>query len=195
MGFAGAAETCAWGGSGTFLDLGSGGGLPGLVLAWHWPKARAVLLEANERRAGHLRQCVTDCGWDHRATVVHSRAEPAGRLPDLRHRVDLVVARSFGPPATAAECAAPFLRVGGLLVVSEPPLAEDEAGPLEAGSPRRPASVGHPERWPTGDLAQLGLETLAFVSEPAGYQVLRQRELCPDRFPRRDGVPAKRPLF
>ena len=82
-----------------------------------------------------------------------------------------------------AECAAPFLRVGGWLIVSEPPGAPTAAAgpgrPL-AGRPARPARAWYPAE---------------FVHEEFGYQVLRQAEPCPERFPRRDGVPAKRPLF
>ena len=82
-----------------------------------------------------------------------------------------------------AECAAPFLRTGGWLVVSEPP-GEPQGGP----------GAGH-ERWPAPVLSQLGLEPTEFISGEFGYQVLRQLDLCPERFPRRDGVPAKNPLF
>jgi 16S rRNA (guanine527-N7)-methyltransferase len=55
---------------------------------------------------------------------------------------------------------------------------------------------GRPDRWPAPDLAVLGLEPVALVEAGgASYQVLRQVSSCPDRFPRRTGIPAKRPLF
>lgn len=155
------------------LDLGSGGGLPGLVLALHWTRSRWVLLEANRRRADHLTRAVDDLGLGSRVVVDQRRAEVAGRDPDRRGRHDLVVTRSFGPPAVVAECAAPFLAVGGFLVVSEPP--------------------DRPARWPGIDLAALGLAPVGDASE--GVARFRQVELCPTRFPRRNGVPAKRPLF
>jgi 16S rRNA (guanine527-N7)-methyltransferase len=97
----------------------------------------------------------------------------AGRDPDRRAAMGLVVSRSFGPPPVVAECAAPFLRVGGRLVVSEPPEAAD--------------------RWPIEGLAALGLEPDPL--DTAGFVRFRQTFPCPDRYPRRDGVPAKRPLF
>ncbi len=50
-------------------------------------------------------------------------------------------------------------------------------------------------RWPAEPLRQLGLVPDRLVHEEFGYQTLRQADLCPDRFPRRDGIPAKRPLF
>jgi 16S rRNA (guanine527-N7)-methyltransferase len=65
---------------------------------------------------------------------------------------------------------------GGVLVVSEPPGSQGE-------------------RWPAAGLAELGLVRVETVDADARFQVLRQAEVCPDRFPRRVGVPARRPLF
>ena len=106
------------------LDLGSGGGLPGLVLADQWPEVVLVLLDANQRRTDFLQGAVISCGFQDRVHVVQLRAEVGGRDPLLRGAFDGVVVRSFGPPAVVAECAAPFLRQGGWLIVSEPPAEE-----------------------------------------------------------------------
>ncbi|HET6966289.1 MAG TPA: hypothetical protein VFH58_16050, partial [Acidimicrobiales bacterium] len=105
-----------------------------------------------------------------------SRAEEAGRRPDLRGTFDVVVARSFGGPAVTAECGAPFLVAGGRLVVAEPP-------------------GGSADRWPAEGLEVLGLRPVEAMTEPSAFQVLLQQEPCPERFPRRTGIPAKRPLF
>jgi 16S rRNA (guanine527-N7)-methyltransferase len=172
------------------VDLGSGGGIPGLVLAALWPQTQIVLLDANRRRCAALRRAVQANAWEGRVKVAEVRAEVAGHDPTLRASADLVVARSFGPPPVVAECAAPLLKEGGLLVVSEPPLSGDSVG-----DDRPEAVVGHADRWPHGPLGQLGLEPDAFYVDRSGYQVLRQVSLCPARFPRRVGVPAKRPLY
>jgi 16S rRNA (guanine527-N7)-methyltransferase len=161
------------------LDLGSGGGLPGLVIATEWPAATLVLLDANERRTDFLRQSVRHLGLEERVTVVHQRAETCGRDPDYRGTFDGVVVRSFGAPGVVAECSAPFLKTGGWLIVSEPP------GTVEVGG----------ARWPAAAVAQVGLATGEFAREGFGYQVLYQREPCPERYPRRNGVPSKSPLF
>lgn len=162
------------------LDLGSGGGVPGLILAERWPETEVVLLDAAERRAEFLAESVTALGWSDRVRVVRARAEDAGRREDLRGGFDLVVARGFGPPPVTAECAAPFLRVGGELVVSEPPSDHE---------------VGKTERWPPAGLARLGLRPVGTWKRPFHYGAFEQAEPCPDRFPRRVGIPAKRPLF
>jgi len=185
-GFAAAAESAearrAPTDSPRWMDLGSGGGIPGLVLARAWPDREGVLLEANRRRGEFLRAAVDDLGWAERVSVVIERAETAGRDPNLRGGFSLVVARSFGPPAVTAECAAPFLRVSGLLVVSEPPGA---SGPQDGGS----------ERWPEDGLADVGLIPAGRWQHEFGYQLMRQVEPCPPRFPRRVGVARKRPLY
>ena len=156
------------------VDLGSGGGVPGLVLALRWPDTSFVLLDASERRTAFLADAAANLAPG-RVEVRRARAEEAGRDPELRAGADLVTARAFGPPAVTAECAAPLLRVGGRLVVSEPPEGES--------------------RWPWEPLAALGLVPLRQVRTTAVYAVLVLGAPCPDRFPRRVGVPAKRPLF
>ena len=162
---------------GACLDLGSGAGLPGLPLALAWPDSRWTLVDAGRRRVEFLVTAVEALGLGPRVSVVEGRAEELARRDGLRGRFDLVVARGFASPAVTAECAAGFLLVGGRLVVSEPP-------------------GGRPDRWPPAGLAMLGLEPAeAFEAAGASYQVLRQAAPCADRFPRRVGVPAKRPLF
>ena len=182
------------------LDLGSGGGLPGLVVAGAWPEATVVLLEANERRAQFLERAVVACALQERVSVVHQRAEICGRDPLYRGTFGGVVVRSFGSPAVVAECAAPFLRVGGWLVVSEPP--GETGGTIAPGAGSAPdqedlqrAITEEIGRWPADKLAPLGLEPVKSVRTEFGYQILRQVLLCPDQFPRRNGVPSKRPLF
>lgn len=184
-----------------FLDLGTGGGIPGLVLAARWPEAAAVLLDASEVRTDTLASAISALGWDGRVRIVRARAEVAGRSPELRHQASVVVARGFGSPPVLAECAGPLLAVGGLLVVSEPPFDPSGApwppgrtGPLEA-PPASGPGAWDARRWPSEASAQLGLRPLNWYHHGFGYQVLRQEEPCPDRFPRREGMPAKRPLW
>lgn len=158
-----------------FADLGTGGGVPGLVLALRWPSAEVVLVEGSTRRAAFLTAAVARLGLDGRCRVVAERAELVGRRAGLRGACDVVTARGFAPPPVTAECAAPLLRVGGLLVVSEPPTGED--------------------RWPAAGVAPLGLTPGDTWNTDFHYRSLRQSTPCPTRYPRRVGVPQKRPLF
>jgi len=159
------------------VDLGSGAGVPGLVLALQFPGMRWVLMDAARRRAAFLRAAVAELGLDGTVTVIEARAEEVGRRPEHRGKYQLAVARGFGPAAVTAECVAPLLQIYGQAVVSEPP-------------------GGAPWRWPAEGLHMLGMAAMpAVTAEGASYQVLVQERRCPERYPRRVGVPAKRPLF
>ena len=91
----------------TVLDLGSGGGVPGLVLVVERPDLSVTMLDANKRRTDFLDEALMTLGAGDRANVIRARAEEAGRNALLRGAFDQVVSRSFGPPAVVAECAAP----------------------------------------------------------------------------------------
>ncbi|MCJ7438319.1 MAG: class I SAM-dependent methyltransferase [Acidimicrobiia bacterium] len=177
-----------------FLDLGSGGGLPGLVLAEALSETPGTLLDSQHRRTVFLEQAVAELGWGDRIAVVNARAEDAARDPGHRCRYSLVVARSFAAPAVTAECAVGFLRPGARLIVSEPPTAEPAPPDASASG----ATVPGPGRWDPGGLTQLGFDppvprvtsrpgaTIATLTFPAGPL---------DRWPRRSGIPSKRPLW
>ena len=159
-------------------DLGSGGGLPGLVLAEQWVDASFSLIDAAERRCLFLSESVAACGLGDRVSVIRGRAEELGHDGSLRGTYDLVVARSFGAPPVLAECAAPLLAVGGWLIVSEPPSLE--------------ATL---RRWPTEGLALLGLGPVQPIELEHHFVAVQKISPTDDRYPRRVGIPAKRPLF
>ena len=92
-----------------------------------------------------------------------------GREPGLRAGFDGVLARSFGRPAVLAECAAPLLRVGGWLLVSEPPRSDLEDG--------------QDVRWPAEPLRQLGLELAEVIHEGFEYRTLRRARAVPRPLP------------
>ena len=156
---------------------------PGLVVAISWPEATWSCSRPSARRAAFLERAVERLGLGDRVRVLHERAEVCGRQAGFRGGFDGALARSFGRPAVVAECAAPLLEVGGWLVVSEPPQ-----------SGRRRTPTGRPAGRPSRS-RRLGLEPGEAVHEEFEYRVLRQVSACPERFPRRNGVPAKRPLF
>lgn len=159
-----------------FLDLGSGGGLPGLVLAARWGASTAVLLDASARRTAFLRKAVDTLGWTGRVTIAEGRAEVLARDPALRQAFPLVVSRSFAAPAVTAEIGGAFLAVGGMLVVSEP--------------------VDGTERWPEERLPELGLAPAVIArGERARIALIERVAPVEERWPRGDGVPAKRPLW
>lgn len=163
---------------GRLLDLGSGGGVPGVILLAVWPAATGVLLDARQRRCSFLEVALRGLGLSDRGAVACGRAEELARREGFREGFDLVVARSFGGSATTAECAVGFLGAGGRLVVSEPP------GDLD------------PKRWPAEGLGELGLLGPELRRrEGVGVAVLTAAGPPGERWPRRVGVPGRRPLW
>ena len=166
------------------LDLGSGGGIPGLFLSTQLPNSRFVLLDASIRRCQFLSEAVQSLNISSRVQVICERAEITARNIELRGSFSLVVARGFGQPSVTAECAVPFLKVGGVLLVSEPPSTQVRAG-IDADA----------IRWPREGCAKLGLVVESKTTLPYSFIQLRLTDPCPDRYPRRNGVPSKKPLF
>lgn len=160
-----------------FLDLGSGGGVPGLVLATRWSRARGRLVDGQLRRVRFLEEALVELGLDDRIVAVHGRAEELAHHLDLRGRFDVVTARSFAPPAITAECGAGFLRPGGCLLVAEPPTGGDD-------------------RWPADALAGLGLVDEGNAGTPeAAVRRLRATGTVPAGVPRRPAAIRRRPAF
>jgi 16S rRNA (guanine527-N7)-methyltransferase len=111
---------------GTLLDLGSGAGLPGLVLAMVLPDTAVTLLEPMERRCRFLTECVTELGLAN-VTVLRGRAE------DVTVRTDVVTARAVAPLPRLAELAVGVVRPGGMVLAIKGRTAADElkaAGPV-----------------------------------------------------------------
>jgi len=175
LGFAEVARSVLGAPPARLADLGSGGGVPGLVLAAAWPDTDVVLVESSVRRSDALRADAEALGLD-RVRVLEGRAEEQAHDPDYREQFDLVTARSFGPPPVTAEIAAGFVGMGGIVLVSEPPRAGD--------------------RWPAAPLAGLGLAPPHFsTARDAHYVWLRKTGATPADRPRRRGRAAKRPLW
>jgi len=160
------------------VDLGTGGGIPGLVLAT-LTMCRWVLVDRGERRGSFLRWAVRRLGLRGRVEVVVADAVEVGRGP-LRGKAHLVTARSFAPPGPTVECGAPLLLPGGFLVVSEPP--------AETG--------GRAGRWEDGGLRAMGLEDWGgWHTGQAGYRAMQLVADCPNRFPRRFSRQISDPLI
>jgi 16S rRNA (guanine527-N7)-methyltransferase len=177
LGFADAVLACGPPPPERFTDLGTGGGVPGLVLAALWPETHAGLIESSARRCAALRGWIEQLGLEDRVEVLEGRADSWARNPSARETFDLVTARSFARPGITAEIAAGLVRIGGLLVVSEPP-------------------SGSEERWPPDLVAELGFApAVAVLARDAHYACLRKTQAAGDKVPRQAARLRKRPLW
>ena len=162
-------------------DLGSGAGLPGLVLAAELPGARVDLVESVERKARFLREAVERMGLAN-AEVVPERAEAWSRAAG-RDAYDAVIARAVGSLATLAELASPLLGSGGSVLAWKGRRDPDQEARLERAA---------------GRLAIEPVEIRAVTpyegSRDRHIHLLRKNGPTPNELPRRDGLAAKRPF-
>lgn len=163
------------------IDVGSGCGVPGVPLAIARPAWQVSLVESASRKARCLAEL--EARFAGRLRVVSERAEQVGRDPDLRESADLVVARAVGSVPLVLELTLPLVRLGGSVV-------------LYRGSQDEGLEVGEAER--VGPQLGGGAVRLFQAALPSGaarsFLVVRKEAPTPERFPRRPGVPGKRPL-
>jgi 16S rRNA (guanine527-N7)-methyltransferase len=162
------------------LDLGSGGGVPGIVLAIARPAVRWTLVDSVRKKVDALAGFVAALGLPN-VTLIAERAELLGRGP-RRESFDVVTARACAALPVLAEYALPLLRVGGSLVAWKGPVSAEEMA-AGAGSSTL-LGGGPPDRRPSG-VSSLGNHAFVIVPKVAS---------TPERFPRRPGEPARRPL-
>jgi 16S rRNA (guanine527-N7)-methyltransferase len=163
------------------VDLGTGGGVPGILLALARPDVRWTLVDSVGKKAVAVEGFAAALGLD-TVEVRTARAEDLGRDPAMRERYDLVAARACAALPVLAEYALPLLRLGGCLLAWKGPITDGE---LRAGAAAAHLlGGGQPEIHPAG-AASLGDHRFVVVSKvrPTG-----------ERYPRRAGEPSRRPL-
>ncbi len=163
------------------VDIGSGGGVPGIPLAVACPLLSVTLLEATGKKATFLQETVSALGLS-RVDVLAARAEDAGHDPARRERYDVAVARAVASLDVLAELALPFVRVGGWLAAVKGSRAREEIATAGAALARCGGSQERLLPLPSGD------------DSPLSVVLVRKVRPTPTELPRRAGMPAKRPI-
>ncbi|MFO7171750.1 MAG: 16S rRNA (guanine(527)-N(7))-methyltransferase RsmG [Bacillota bacterium] len=166
------------------LDVGTGAGFPGVVLGLLVPGVRLSLLDSLQKRCRFLEHlCQVLWPGDREVEVLWGRAEEWGHRPGYREAYDLVTARAVAEMRVLAELCLPFVRVGGRFVALKGPGGRQEV----AEAARALATLG-------GEVTGLWEVTLpAGAGERLLVEVTKVRP-TPALYPRRPGVPEKRPL-
>lgn len=164
---------------GRIVDLGSGGGCPGVVLQILRPDTRFSLLESNGRKAGFLRRVVESLQLP--SLVLQERSEVLAHQAQHREQYDMVVAKAVAGMAALVELALPLVRVGGQLLAFKGPQAQQEVDDAATA------------------LGALGGQLVSIEPYELGeksYCHVRVEKMAPTTrdYPRRPGIPAKQPL-
>jgi 16S rRNA (guanine527-N7)-methyltransferase len=167
------------GATGRVVDVGSGGGLPGIPLKLARPGLDLTLVEADQAKAAFLVRACAALGLSD-VVVVARRAEEVGQDPLYRESFDVAVARALAPMPVLAELCLPLVRVGGRL------LAQKTETEDVAGAGRAIAAVG-------GELNRV-VPAPSAARASGTIVIVDKVRLTPAAYPRRPGVPARRPL-
>lgn len=131
--------------TGEVIDIGTGAGVPGLVIAEERPDLTLVLADRRATRMDALQMGVSGLGWEDRISVLTCDIAELGKRPDHVGRYAAVVCRGFGSPEVTAPLARPLLKNGGTLIVSEPPILDPSRWPQDLLDK---AGFGPPEHRP-----------------------------------------------
>ena len=162
-----------------FIDIGAGAGFPGIPMKVAFPGLRGTLVDATARKVEflrHLAAALELAGME----VRHSRAETLARCESVREGFDLVFARAVAPMAVLAELTLPFCGVGGVVALHKTASAADEI----AAAHRAIETMGGEIR----DIVSAGGDSKILV-------VIDKVRATPASYPRRPGIPSKRPLL
>ncbi len=162
-------------------DIGAGAGFPGLALKIADPSLEVVLIEATGKKVAFMEAAIQALALEG-ARAVHGRAEELAHRPEYRGRFDVVTARAVARLPTLLEYCLPFCRPGGLGLFPKGRDAQAEAEDASRALATLQARL-------------VGVEPVA-VPDLAGTTIVTVEQVgpAPKEYPRRAGLPAKRPL-
>ena len=166
----------------TVIDVGTGGGFPGIPLAVYAPEKQFTLLDSLNKRLKIIDELAGELGIKN-ITLVHGRAEDAARAKEHREKYDLCVSRAVSNLATLSEYCLPFIKVGGYLLAYKGPGAEEEV--KEAAKALK--TLG-------GSLVDIRETSMEEYGLDHRILVIKKERNTPKAYPRKAGTPLKEPL-
>jgi len=165
------------------VDVGTGAGLPGIPLKILLPDVKLVLLEATAKKANFLRHLIAKLGLDD-VEVVVGRAEELAHDARYREKFELVLSRAVAPLPTLVELTLPFCAVGGSFVAQKKGVIDPEVDKASKAI----TVLG-------GNLRQVKGIDLEEFGDKRWLVVVDKIMPTPQQYPRRPGMPAKRPIL
>jgi 16S rRNA (guanine527-N7)-methyltransferase len=167
------------------MDIGSGAGFPGIPLKIYQPRLDITLLEATMKKVEFLRHISRKLGFGSSLWAIHGRAEDYGKSLEYREKYDLVVSRAVSELAILAEYCLPFVKIGGIFISQKGREISSELSKarkaIEVLGGRVREIIPYKLPLKEGELER-------------NLVVMDKVEKTPGEYPRRAGVPAKRPI-
>ena len=164
------------------IDVGTGAGIPGIPLKIVFPAIRLVLLEAVSKKVAFLQHILQKLGLDD-VEIVVGRAEEVAHLAQYREQFDLVLSRAVAPLPTVVELTLPFCALGGSFIAQKKGTIDEEV----SNAARAIGILG-------GRLGEIKAIDLSEFADKRFLVVIDKLSPTPPKYPRRPGIPAKRPL-
>lgn len=164
------------------IDVGTGAGFPGIPIKIVCPSISLSLLEARKKKTIFLEKIIKEINFQ-KVKILNGRAEALGKCPDYRQKYDIVLSRALAPLSTLSEYCLPLARVGGLFIAQKGRSYREETD--------KALKAVH---FLGGELIGVENVRIPFIDQERYLLIIKKIKDTPSKYPRKAGVPQKRPL-
>jgi 16S rRNA (guanine527-N7)-methyltransferase len=167
----------------SIIDVGAGAGFPGIPIKIAYPSIRLSLLEARKKKTIFLEKVTGEMNFQ-QVKILNGRAETFGKDADHRERYDIAISRAVARLNVLSEYCLPLVRVGGLFIAQKGRSYKEET----EKSLKTIQVLG-------GELIGVENVLIPFINQERYLLVIKKIKNTPSKYPRKEGLPQKRPLY